>query len=479
MTNYTQKDTYYTQNDTKKKMYVIIIRHLLGGNMKKVHIIKVLLQYIIVFAVTLAILIGVLIGTTAIPNDAIYDNMLESAEMYKNVKAYEFDESEQLRKITDNYADNILLNVLWNMKSDTPVESAFDTRYYDGDEYGLNWGLYSTVKYGDEADTDYTRYWHGMVVFIRPLLIWFNIAQIKWIGLGAAVVLLVLNLILLLKKKQYFAAVALLLSYVGVHFWLIVKSAEYQPAIIISLLMSLLFVALEKKGERCLISLAVISGVLIGFFDFLTTETMTILIPLALVLLVRQAEGRLKTWKDELPYLIKSVLAWGISYGMTFVMKWTLASLVLGENKFISSISSATVRIGGTEGEENLPLLMQIPSAVLANISTLFGGMARVDWHSIVVGLLVTVLIIGSTFYLFRGNYHKDISVLMLMLGVVPYVRYLVLNNHSYLHEFFTYRAQATTIMALLALVWYNTDRGLLKGRKKTAKKKKKGDGYG
>lgn len=438
--------------------------------MKKLQI-KTVVRCILAFFIALGVLVTALVGTTAIPNEAIYDNMVESALVYKTRGRYDFDETKQLRRITDNYADNILLNVLWNMKSDTPFRSAFDTVYYDGEEDGLNRGLYSTITEGSEPNVDYTRYWHGMVVVIRPLMLIFNITQIKWIGLGTAVLLLAANVALLCRKKQYFAMAALVLSYLGVHFWWMVKSAEYQPAILLSLLFALLFVLLEKKGESALLCLAVMSGVCIAFFDFLTTETLTILIPLALVLLIRQQEERLGTWKDNLPFLVKSMVAWGGAYAFTFVAKWSLATLVLRENKFVTAFSSAAERIGGTEGADNLPLYQQMPFAVLGNISTLFGGLARVDFHNIVLGLLVTTVVFGSLWYLFRGNYRKDITILMLLLGLVPYLRYLVLNNHSYLHEFFTYRAQAVTILALLSVLWYNTDKSLLIRKKKRRRK--------
>ena len=428
---------------------------------------KTIVQCILAFFVTLALLVTALVATTAIPNEAIYDNMVESALTYKTTERYAFDETRQLRRISDNYADNILLNVLWNMKSDTPLRSALDTVYYDGEGQGLNLGLYSTITEGSEPNADYTRYWHGMVVVLRPLLLLFNITQIKWIGLGTAVLLLAVNVTLLCRKKQYFVAAALPLSYVGVHFWWMVKSAEYQPAILLSLLFTLLFVLFEKKGETALLCLSVMSGVAISFFDFLTTETLTILIPLAVVLLLWQAEERLGNWKQNLPFLVKSVLAWGGAYGLTFVAKWSLASLVLQENKFVMAVSSAAERVSGTEGADNLPLYQQIPFAVLGNISTLFGGIARVDFYNIVLGLMITILAAGALLYLFRGNYQKDITILMLLLGLVPYIRYLVLNNHSYLHEFFTYRAQAITILALLSVLWYNTDKSLLSRKKK------------
>ena len=36
---------------------------------------------------------------------------------------------------------------------------------------------------------------------------------------------------------------------------------------------------------------------------------------------------------------------------------------------------------------------------------------------------------------------------------IIPYIRYIVLHNHSYVHSFFTYRAQMATIIAVVLIV--------------------------
>jgi glycerol-3-phosphate acyltransferase PlsY len=56
----------------------------------------------------------------------------------------------------------------------------------------------------------------------------------------------------------------------------------------------------------------------------------------------------------------------------------------------------------------------------------------------------------------------------MLLIAALPVVRICVLMNHSYLHNFFTYRALMASIMAMLGLVWYRIGAG----QKKTPKKK-------
>ena len=268
-------------------------------------------------------------------------------------------------------------------------------------------------------------------------------------------------------------AASLAISLLCVHIWDVRLSLEYLPAFLVSLMMSLLFLELEEKGDDTLMMLSVVSGVSIAFFDFLTSETLAILLPLILVVLVRWQDGRLGTFSENIKWLVRCVCCWGISYVMTFLVKWTAASVATGENKFHSAIQSAGVRFAGTSQEENLPLFKQIPYAVFANLSTLFGGEGRVDFGKTLIGLLIALLIFGGGYYLLHGKEkQKDVTRTVLVLGAVPYLRYLILNNHSYLHEFFTYRAQAVTIIALCAVVWCNREPQLFRGKTQSSKAK-------
>ena len=412
-----------------------------------------------VFAAVLAVLLAALTAAAAIPNERIYDNMLASALYYKDKEPFPFD--SKMRLVQDNYADSILLNVAWNMGSGDPFRSALDTAYYDGDDgtidYGENWGLYCAVTGIAEPNTDYTRYWHGTAGIIRLLMLFTDVSGIKLIGLIAAFVLLAANAALLIKKRQYFAAGALAASFLCVHMWNIRLSVEYQPAVLVTLALLTLYI-LYERNDGALSVLAVISGVMIAFFDFLTCETLTILIPLIIVCIMRKQDNRLPSLRSNMILMLKCGSAWGLSYAGTFLVKWSAASLVTGENKFIAALNSAEVRIAG-EAEELSPV-KQLFLAPAANISTLFGGTDRVDGGALAAGLLISAVVFGSVFYLFRSRKRFDRSFIltMLILGVLPFARFFLLNNHSYLHEFFTYRALASTILAFLAVWWYSIE---------------------
>ena len=420
-------------------------------------IITAILRRIAVFAAVLLALWAALVAAAAIPNERIYDNMYESAMFFKDHAPY-VNES-QLRLAQDNYADVILLNVAWNMGSD-PFVSTLNSAYYDGDDgtndYGENWGFYCALE-GTPPNKDYSRYWHGMAALIRPFMLFTDIDGIKLIGLITAFVLLAVNTALLIIKRQYFAAGALVAALMCVHVWNIGISLEYQPAVLVTLALLPLYILFEKN-DGALSIFAVISGVMIAFFDFLTCETLTILIPLLIVFIMRKQDNRLPEFKDCFLLTMKCGTAWFLSYSGAYIVKWSAASLVTGENKFAAALTSVEERLIG-EAEELDPVA-QFFLAPLANISTLFGGYGRVSWGNIAAGLIISAVVFGSVFYLFRcrEKFDRSFSLIMLILGTLPFARFFLLNNHSYLHEFFTYRALASTILALFAMLWYSLE---------------------
>lgn len=417
--------------------------------------IKKILLYFGSFLAAIAVLWAALVLTSMIPNEKLKDGLLRSSEMLNGAEP--FTQGQSRNTITDNYADVILLNVIWNIDSSDPFVSSLDTKYFDGNDgktdLGENYGLYAAVN-GTAPNTDYSRYWHGSSVFIRPLLTVTDLGGVRLAGAVAAAVLLAVCCAFLVKRRLYFEAAALPLAFICVQGWNIRLSMEYQPAVLVTLAMLPFFLALEKKGDTPLIILSVISGTMIAFFDFLTAETLTILIPLIIIMSARYSEGRFKTVRTETITAAKCSAGWLLAYGGTFLVKWTAASAVTGENKFAAALSSAEERIGGNT--QLVSPAAQIFAAPITNISTMMGGRERAELLPAAAGILLIAAAVMAALYLLRtrGNIKaKELITVLFILGAVPYIRYIVLNNHSYLHDFFTYRAQAASVLALLTAI--------------------------
>lgn len=428
---------------------------------------KKMMFHVLLFFLMLGVLWLMLILTAAIPNASLKRNMEKSAVSYKNKEAFSFENGDKWNSVSDNYADTILLNVSWTMGRGNPFVSSLDTWYNDGEGDGESVGFYRMVTEETlEPNMDYTRYWHGSAIFVRLLHLVTNVNGMKSIGLAATLLLAFITMVILARRGHPDLAIALLASLAAVQIWNIRLSLEYQPAFLLCFLLCPFYLWAERRGDGGLTYLSVAGGVLIAFFDFLTTETVVFLVPMLLVLGVRAKEGRLGSFKKNFRILLVCGLCWLLAYGGTFLMKWVLASLVTGANKFMIAFSSVEERIGGSllgEGPENP--IVRIPAAVAANLSVLFGSSKRVDVPRILLGLLAVFMVGVSMLYLYhKKDVDRTALKLLALLGTVVFIRYMALNNHSYLHEFFTYRALFSPILAVFAGVAISIE---LPGRKK------------
>ena len=411
-----------------------------------------------VFAVTLLLLWLLLLLSATIPNAAIRENMERSALSYRDRPGYEFAQENQFNTIADHYADVIWLNVAWNVGEGEPLSGSLCTNYYDGGDMGEAYGLFQTVTEGTAPNTDYTRYWHGTVIFLRLFHLFTDVEGVKLIGFCALLLLILLSCALLTKRGHGDLALLLLLSLAAVRFWNLRLSVEYQPSFLVAFAMLPLFLLWERRNDRALTVLSTIAGTAVAFFDFLTTETVTILLPLMLVIAVRAKEGRLGAMRDDLLLLLRCGAAWGLSYVAAFPVKWAAAGAVSGAGVFSTALASVGERIGGVKDFTEPP--DSFLSAPLSNLNMLFGGPARVNYAQILIGCGLALLLLLSVWYLLRGKEKQtQAAILLLMLGALVLLRYLVLNNHSYLHCFFTYRALVSLIFALTASVLLNIRR--------------------
>lgn len=428
---------------------------------------KSIIKIISAFVITVLTLWFLLFLSSIIPNDAIKDNMKDSVYYFSDKDAYDYSKTGRLNEVTDNYADCISLNIAWNIGKGNPFKSSIDTDYYDGEMLGPSAGLYYTVMEDKEPNKDYTRYWHGVSIFVRALSLFTDLEGIRMIGFIGLVILIGITTGILVKRKHTDLAVLLGLSLIAIGFWNIRLSMEYQSTFILAFMFIPIYLMIEKRNIQSLIYISVINGVMTGFFDFLTTETVTILLPVMVVMAVRVKEERNQKVKEEILTSVKSVIAWGLAYMATYITKWTVASIVTKSNTFKDAISSVSQRVGG-EIAESEKEVESIFAPIYANISTLFGSDHRVDYMRMIWGTIIVLFILLSVWYMLRdGNKNAKEAMHIVCLGIPVIVRFMVLNNHSYLHCFFTHRALIVVIFGVLTAIWLNIKQPGKKGRRK------------
>lgn len=436
---------------------------------------KVCLNTMAAGALTAVVCVVLLVLTSLIPKEMIYEKTYESAVYFEENELFPFLKEGVFRTRQDNYADCILTHIIYQVDSKQPVRSVLEASYYSKETENVNVSFINAIEQNLTANTEYVRYWHGSMVFLRPLLIFLNITQIR-VLLGSVVgAVLLLDAFLLYKKKEKKAAVTLIASVLLVHGWMIAASIEYVTTFLVMAVV-LFIILISKITLHNSYGLFAAAGVVSCFVDFLTTETITFTIPMALLLLLGYRNGTLQGCKEGVIKIIKNGLVWVLGYACMFLAKWTLAAIMFGKETLMSSLSSAGERLGGQVylGNTNLDPVatkgQQLSGALWHNIGCLFPFEDSMHPGQVALWVLVVFFVCVILVYMFRlDSLHGELFVPMSFLSLIPYLRYLVLSNHSFVHYFFTYRAQMITVFTLILFVITACEPGvrLLFGKRK------------
>ncbi|MCI6242093.1 MAG: hypothetical protein MR646_02120 [Agathobacter sp.] len=423
---------------------------------------KGILKYIGVFSATLALLILLLVLSCTIPQKKIYENSRLSAEfMTKNETDFYNPLLSEEKFVIHNYADAIWLSIAYSIDSEHPLKSALEGKYYNefGDRlYNINF-YRDTIEQNKEANTEYYRYWHGTILFLRPLLTKFTYMDIRYMNVLLLTGLCFALIILLQQKLGMRAAVIFAAAIVSVGFYAVPYCIEYVPMFYIMFISSIAVLFLKDKKK--IPYLFLITGICSNFFDFLTVETITLCVPLVLHFYELYRKGKIKDFKNSLKYFIKLCTLWLGGYLFTWMSKWLIASIVLKRNVMTNVMESVSQRTVGKVQET--PLLKQLINALIYNIRGLFPFNLTQNTTGTVILFLAVLFVLFAVWFLYRKKKLEEVSKVFFIIALIPYLRYLVMSNHSYAHYWFTFRAQISSIMAVLLAVTVNIDKDLLK----------------
>lgn len=431
---------------------------------------KKTIKYIIIFIVTVLILFLLLVVTALIPREKIEDNIRESTETFyydKNKKILEKTEvlGEEQYEYRHIYADAMLLNIIYYIDTSNPIESIMEAKYYSEDgEKQITYDFNKMIDEQHEANVQYIRYWHGSMSVIRPLLTFLNLNQIYVLNAIILLIGTIILIIIFIKYNLKELAIAYILGLIMCTAIVVPFCLEYYWTFLIMTIVSILSIILYKKGKN-LNTLFMITGIITCYFDFLSTELITILVPVLIILTISYKENKISNFKNGFKFLIISIIFWCIGYIGMWISKWILASIILKINALDYVINDMLFRINGTGNPErtilaratNLPL-----RAVDKNIRTIFPIQFLINQK--VLTIVILCIIITEIIFIRKKDIKKLwFSGLLLIISIIPYIRYLILASHSFSHYFFTFRAQIVTIIGIVLAIIYSIDEDIAK----------------
>lgn len=426
---------------------------------------KNILKYILIYFITVIILFTALTLTTKIPKELIIDNLKESAKYYRRKDGIQRKSLAREYESLHYYADSMLLNIMYFADSNRPAESAMEAKYYEKRFYDSNGDFVDAIQKNKEANEQYIRYWHGSLSILRPLMLMLNIEQIYTLTNITFWILFIALIILLLKKYKTLAIVFIIASAMcTLH--ITPNCIEYIWTVLIMLIVSIISLIIEKKGNKNLYVLYFISGIITCYLDFLSTETLTVLVPVILVILIRYKENRIENWKDVFKFLVTSGALWFVGYSLTWVAKWILASLILKTNALEYVKDNAMNRINWNS-EIRITFRTYV-EGFMKNITKIYplnkvlSNKRIIAAFALIAEIVILLKIISIA--VLKNKKEKTskegyIKFALLLIALIPYLRYSVLLNHSYCHSFFTFRAQLPSLIAISFIIIYSIDK--------------------
>ena len=376
----------------------------------------------------LIVLIGLDYMSATIDRNEIRENARESLR----VLAQEGDYHNIFKPLSflkqDNFTDAIMIGCTVAEREDmTHFENmCFSPTYYPVEPIPRTLGIYKAVLDPDDATVevgDYARYWHGYQMTLRPLLKYMDLKKIRILNYFVLSAMAMTVLLLLNKKIGRKYAIVFLLSILFVGFPVVPLSLQFVTCFLICFIAMITMLLLPEKvittKDNTLLFL--IFGGITSFFDLLTTPLLTLGMPLIVMLLRR---NRFPDYRCAL----LSCLMWFLGYASVWITKWILAG-VFTPYDIISSVSGAIAERSGS-------------------VVTLSSGMVTAAFLSFLVLSIAAILFLVTSMRK-RVNDSGNKYLSLVLIGLLPFLWAIVLQNHSVSHYWFVWRILAVSIFAL------------------------------
>ena len=402
-------------------------------------------KFLICYIVLLVSFTSLVILAHLIPTKLLVCNIHQSAQKIEYEGIFRQIGNIYLLQI-DNMTDCMMLNMAATADEHHPVESALNNYYSCNsvDEGYKNMAL-NTIQLTEKGRESlperihYGRYWQGIQVLLRPLLIVADYSTIRIINYILLTALLLSLLWLIYSHFGGIVSIIFLASLLLVSAPIVPLSIQLSVCFYLMLLYSIYIIKLKNTDNVYLVFF--VMGAITSYFDFLTVPQITLGIPLTFFLLKNKVYNTCK-------YVVLLSLSWLGGYALLWSSKWVIAYLLIGNEIMDTVTSSISLRLSDS---------IVFHGVEIGINDLVFLLLSKIRWWMILI--LLSIMVFISLIY-YRLQKGKTIiyrySWLLLIALIVP-IWFIVLRNHSIQHIFFTWRALLVPLFSMLLFIYYTT----------------------
>ena len=327
-------------------------------------------------------------------------------------------------------------------ESDAPlVQQVISADTYSN---GVN-AFHTLLDYGAEEplqSVSVARYWHGYLVFLKPLLMICSYLDIRMLLFIVQSMMLGLVIAGFCRRHLSRLVLPFLLSMLCIAPSVTAYSLQFSTVLLTFLGSMLCLLYLPKLREENLPVLFLLTGMATSYIDYLTYPVAAFGMPFVLAVFLFPKQNA----KEEILRLVLLGICWCAGYFGMWAGKWIITGLFGTEKWFWPNlIAKITQRSSGETGDVALSY-----GTVLKQLLSLFAKRAYL--------LAFIPAAAGWVWKLFRSRrlpapaHSRAQAAVLVLCALIPFAWYFCTRNHSYNHAFFTSRALSVSVFAVTAL---------------------------
>lgn len=415
------------------------------------------LRALAAFAVTLAVLFVLLLAAYALPGEKVRQNVYRSAQTIRQEGLYPEYFGFKLFQM-DNYTDTLMLFEAASADELPPLQAMMTNTAYNVDNFetladDLAWYIQKDQATGAQR-TDapelvpfsYARYWHGYLIWLRPLLLVMPYTGVRIVQYIVLFALLALLLVQLRRRCGLRAAIWFAVSQLAVSVFFVPHQMQYFTTFAIAYAGCAWVLAKPRRSDALCLALLVL-GTVTAFCDLLVTPILTLGLPLACWLL--EPQQRLRGGGAQCALTVGASLCWGTGYALCWASKWVLAGAVTGRNVLEDALHQAQVRTSADTWHGMELTWRNIFAFVYETLNS-----RRLFWPALLVLAALLALFILSV----RSRAALVRALPLAITACMPLAWFVLLRTHSIQHGWFTWRILGLTLFAGLGFLYYACD---------------------
>ena len=379
-------------------------------------------RYLTTFLGLLIVFIFFACISAMIPQKSISSNTLKSMKFLNTL--YNENTSFKYSPFTFERAGDVRnISMAYHMDNKNIIDTIIRVPYDEKVDIDMN--PVNSIKTSNKTLINYSRYWQGQAFYSKLALVFIPVGYLFY-SINAFILLVLLSYITIkLWKIDKKISIAFLISNLMINALFCGFSTQFFFAILLSYIFIILMIKMYQRNSKNIDILFLMSGMITCFFDFLTCETITLTIPLALLVMFRIKDNNPMKIKE----IIKYIMIWFIAYASTFGIKWLIDCLYFGFDYFKVILDKMFIRID----DNSIPMYLMPIKAVLRGFEDIL-PFAFLENGMIICTIIMLIMIYYNLF-----ENRKYIS--LLFISLVPIGRFILLATHSYKFHYFTYRA--------------------------------------